>query len=110
MSNQKPKGIGDVKITQKDVDDFFDSIHTDVLVDSIKMSYKPTFKVKIIEEVPNYAPTWEDIEKDNITHHYTLEEEVNEFIKDKDIVSIQYRSYPKKSVLITYKEYDNEKA
>lgn len=110
MSNQKPKGIGDVKITQKDVDDFFNSIHTDALVDSIKMSYKPTFKVKIIEEVPNYAPTWEDIEKDNITHHYTLEEEVNEFIKDKDIVSIQYRSYPKEIVLITYKEYGNEKS
>lgn len=110
MSNQKPKGIRDVKITQKDVDNFFNSIHTDALVDSIKMSYKPTFKVKIIEEVPNYAPTWEDIENDNITHHYTLEEEVNEFIKDKDIVSIQYRSYPKKSVLITYKEYDNEKS
>lgn len=57
MSEQKPKGVGDVKITQKDVDDFFNSIHTDALVDSIKMSYKP-----------------------------------------------------KKSVLITYKEYDNEKA
>lgn len=56
MSEQKPKGVGDVKITQKDVDDFFNSIHTDALVDSIKMSYKP-----------------------------------------------------KKSVLITYKEYDNEK-
>ena len=56
MSNQKPKGIGDVKITQKDVDDFLNSIHTEALVDSIKMSYKP-----------------------------------------------------KKSVLITYKEYDNEK-
>lgn len=110
MSNQKPKGIGDVKITQKDVDDFFNSIHTKALADSIKMSYKPTFKVKIIEEIPNYAPTWEDIEKGNITHPYTLEEEVNEFIKDKDVISIQYRSYPKKSVLITYKEYDNEKA
>jgi hypothetical protein len=110
MSNQKPKGVGDVKITQKDVDNFFNSIHTDALVDSIKMSYKPTFKVKIIEEVPNYAPTWEDIEKDNITHHYTLEEEVNEFIRDKEVISIQYYSYPKKSVLITYKEYDNEKA
>lgn len=47
MSKQKPKGIGDVKITQKDVDDFFNSIHTDALVDSIKMSYKPTFKVKV---------------------------------------------------------------
>ena len=23
MSKQKPKGVGDVKITQKDVDDFF---------------------------------------------------------------------------------------
>lgn len=55
MSKQKPKGIGDVKITQKDVDDFLNSIHTEALVDSIKMSYKP-----------------------------------------------------KKSVLITYKEYDNE--
>ena len=85
MSKQKPKGVEDVKITLKDVDDFFNSIHTKALVDSIKMSYKPTFKVKIIEEVPNYAPTWEDIEKDNITHHYTLEEEVNEFIKDKDV-------------------------
>ena len=110
MSNQKPKDIRDVKITQKDVDDFFNSIHTDALVDSIKMSYSPTLKVKIIEEIPNYAPTWEDIEKDNITHHYTLEEEVNKFIKDKDIVSIQYCSYPKKSVLITYKEYENEEA
>lgn len=49
MSKQKPKGVGDVKITQKDVDDFLNSIHTDALVDSIKMSYKPTFKVKIIE-------------------------------------------------------------
>ena len=47
MSNQKPKGIRDVKITQKDVDDFFDSIHTKALADSIKMSYKPTFKVKV---------------------------------------------------------------
>lgn len=56
MSKQKPKGVGDVKITQKDVDDFLNSIHTEVLVDSIKMSYKP-----------------------------------------------------EKSVLITYKEYDNEK-
>ena len=110
MSKQKPKGVEDVKITLKDVDDFFNSIHTKALVDSINMSYKPTFKVKIIEEVPNYAPTWEDIEKDNITHHYTLEEDVNEFIKDKDVISIQYCSYPKKSVLITYKEYDNEKA
>lgn len=105
MSKQKPKGVGDVKITQKDVDDFLNSIHTEALVDSIKMSYKPIFKVKIIEEIPNYAPTWEDIEKDNITHHYTLEEEVNEFIKDKDVISIQYCSYPKKSVLITYNDY-----
>lgn len=110
MSEQKPKGVGDVKITLKDVDDFFNSVHTKALVDRINMSYKPTFKVKIIEEIPNYAPTWEDIEKGNITHPYTLEEEVNEFIKDKDVISIQYRSYPKKSVLITYKEYDNEKA
>ena len=88
MSEQKPKGVGDVKITQKDVDNFFNSIHTDALVDSIKMSYKPTFKVKIIEEVPNYAPTWEDIEKGNINHYYTLEEEVNEFIEDN------WREYP----------------
>ena len=35
MSNQKPKGIGDVKITQKDVDDFFNSIHTDAVVRSM---------------------------------------------------------------------------
>lgn len=110
MSNQKPKGVEDVKITLKDVDDFFNSIHTKTLVDSIKMSYKPTFKVKIIEEIPSRAPTWEDIEKGNINHFYTLDEEVNEFIKDKDIVSIQYCSYPKKSVLITYKEYENEEA
>lgn len=110
MSKQKPKDIKDVKFNQKDVENFFNSIHTDALVDSIKMSYKPTFKVKIIEEIPNYAPTWEDIEKGNITHLYTLDEEVNEFIKDKDVVSIQYCSYPKKSVLITYKEYDNEEA
>lgn len=110
MSKQKPKSIGDVKITQKDVDDFFNSIHTKALVDSIKMSYSPTLKVKIIEEIPTHAPTWEDIEKGNINHFYTLDEEVNEFIKDKDVVSIQYCSYPKKSVLITYKEYDNEEA
>ena len=109
MSKQKPKDIKDVKFNQEDVENFFNTIHTEALVDSIKMSYKPTFKVKIIEEIPNYAPTWEDIEKGNITHHYTLEEEVNEFIKDKDVISIQYCSYPKKSVLITYKEYDNEK-
>lgn len=108
MSKQKPKGVGDVKFNQKDVENFFNSIHTDALVDSIKMSYSQTLKVKIIEEVSSHAPTWEDIEKDNITHHYTLEEEVNEFIKDKDVISIQYCSYPKKSVLITYKEYDNE--
>ena len=108
MSKQKPKGVGDVKFNQKDVENFFNSIHTDALVDSIKMSYSQTLKVKIIEEVSSHAPTWEDIEKDNITHHYTLEEEVNEFIKDKDAISIQYCSYPKKSVLITYKEYDNE--
>lgn len=108
MSKQKPKDIKDVKFNQKDVDDFVNSIHAKALVDSIKMSYKPIFKVKIIEEIPNYAPTWEDIEKGNITHHYTLEEEVNEFIKDKDVISIQYCTYPKKSVLITYKEYDNE--
>lgn len=110
MSKQKPKDIKDVKFNQEDVENFFNTIHTKASVDSIKMSYKPIFKVKIIEEISNYAPTWEDIEKDNITHHYTLEEEVNEFIKDKDVISIQYCSYPKKSVLITYKEYDNEKA
>lgn len=110
MSKQKPKDIKDVKFNQEDVENFFNTIHTEALVDSIKMSYKPTFKVKIIEEIPSYAPTWEDIEKGNITHHYTLDEEVNEFIKDKDVISIQYCSYPKKSVLITYKEYDNEKA
>lgn len=110
MSKQKPKDIKDVKFNQKDVENFFNSIHTDALVDSIKMSYKPAFKVKIIEEIPSHAPTWEDIEKGNITHLYTLDEEVNEFIKDKDVVSIQYCSYPKKSVLITYKEYDNEEA
>lgn len=110
MSKQKPKDIKDVKFNQKDVENFFNSIHTDALVDSIKMSYKSTFKVKIIEEVPSCAPTWEDIENGNITHPYTLDEEVNEFIKDKDVVSIQYCSYPKKSVLVTYKEYDNEEA
>lgn len=110
MSKQKPKDIKDVKFNQKDVENFFNSIHMDALVDSIKMSYKPTFKVKIIEEIPSYAPTWEDIENGNIIHLYTLDEEVNEFIKDKDVVSIQYCSYPKKSVLITYKEYDNEEA
>lgn len=110
MSKQKPKNIGDVKFNQEDVDDFFNSIHTKALVDSIKMSYKPTFKVKIIEQIPSYAPTWEDIEKGNITHFYTLDEEVNEFIKDKDVVSIQYCSYPKKSVLILYKGYENEEA
>lgn len=38
MSNQKPKGVGDVKITQKDVDDFLNSIHTEALV---KKSRKP---------------------------------------------------------------------
>lgn len=110
MSKQKPKDIKDVKFNQEDVEDFFNSIHTKALVDSIKMSHKPTFKVKIIEEIHSYAPTWENIEKGYIAHPYTLEEEVNEFIKDKDIVSIQYCSYPKKSVLITYKEYDNEEA
>ena len=108
MSNQKPKDIKDVKFNQKDVEDFFNSIHTKALADSIKMSYSSTLKVKTIEEIPSHAPTWEEIRKGNITHHYTLEEEVNEFIKDKDVISIQYCSYPKKSVLITYKEYDNE--
>lgn len=110
MSKQKPKDIKDVKFNQKDVEDFFNSIHTDALVDSIKMSYSSTLKVKIIEEIPSHAPTWEEIRKGYISHPYTLEEEVNEFIKDKDVISIQYCSYPKKSVLITYKEYDNEKA
>lgn len=43
MSKQKPKDIKDVKFNQKDVENFFNSIHTDALVDSIKMSYKPTF-------------------------------------------------------------------
>ena len=47
MSKQKPKGVGDVKITQKDVDDFLNSIHTEALVDSIKMSYKPNNSVLI---------------------------------------------------------------
>lgn len=107
---KNPRSIEDVKINQKNVNDFFNSIHVDALIDSIKMSYKPTFKVKIIEKIPSRDPTWEDIEKGNINHFYTLEEEVNEFIKDKDVVSIQYCSYPKKSVLITYKEYDNEEA
>lgn len=110
MSKQKPKDIKDVKFKQKDIEEFFNSIHTDALVDSIKMSYSSTLKIKIIEEIPSRAPTWEDIEKGNINHFYTLDEEVNEFIKDKEVVSIQYCSYPKKSVLITYKEYENEEA
>lgn len=110
MSKQKPKDIKDVKFNQKDIEYFLNSIHTDALVDSIKMSYKPIFKVKIIEEIPSRALTWEDIEKGNINHLYTLDEEVNEFIKDKEVVSIQYCFYPKKSVLIMYKEYENEEA
>lgn len=85
MSKQKPKDIKDVKFNQKDVEDFFNSIHTDALVDSIKMSYSSTLKVKIIEEIPSHAPTWKDIEKDNITHHYTLEEEANELKKRDDV-------------------------
>lgn len=110
MSKQKPKDIKNVKFKQKDIEEFFNSIHTDALVDSIKMSYSPTLKVKIIEEIPSHAPTWEEIRKGYISHPYTFEEEVNEFIKDKEVVSIQYCSYPKKSVLITYKEYDNEES
>lgn len=30
--------LKDIKITQKDVDKFFNEIHTDALIDSIKMS------------------------------------------------------------------------
>lgn len=92
MSNQKPKGVGDIKVTLKDLDDFFNSTRTKASVDSIKMSYKPTFKVKIIEEIPNYAPTWEDIEKDNVTNHYTLEEDVNE-LTDKPYTDAELRHF-----------------
>ena len=54
--------IEDANITQKSVDNFFDSIDTDALADSIKLSYPNSKGVKSMDSYQEYLKTKENIE------------------------------------------------
>lgn len=66
--------IEDVNITQKSVDDFFDSIDTEALVNSIKLSYKSNKGVENMEAYQEYLKTKANIE--NITADLEMTDEM----------------------------------